>query len=449
MADTVDLNEITEYFDSAEVVHDSCARLARWIGRAKHFTVFTGAGISAAASIPDFRGPSGVWTRKAQGLPPPKSIRMEQAIPTYAHMALAHLQQHGELKFLVSQNVDGLHLRSGVPDDSLAELHGNVFKETCWNADCERARRGRYLRTFDVSERVHGSGKCKTCKKRVPHFCHCTSRMCEHCGQNLRDSIIHFSENLPEDALAAAFDHAQRSDLCLVLGSSLRVTPACQVPETTKTAGGRLVIVNLQKTPYDDQADLVIHARIDEVMQLVMRALGMHEDVPPFHLSQAAIDEAARMGVDPPADAVRAVRARTAGAEPISVEIGNSAELVRESGSQKWYKWKIFVRQSAESAALAPDAIASVRFDLHETFDPPSVTIDGPGPFELQRTGWGTFGVKVRIVFRDDVHLAPMSVKHKLSFARDGSRRTYNVQASEPTSPASAESSTSASSDID
>eukprot|EP00300_Choanocystis_sp_HF-7_P031386 c40699_g1_i1.p1 GENE.c40699_g1_i1~~c40699_g1_i1.p1 ORF type:complete len:334 (-),score=64.47 c40699_g1_i1:36-980(-) len=308
MADTVDLAALTEYFDEPDVLAEKVEQLVEMIGDARRFIVFTGAGISTAAKIPDFRGPDGVWTRKAQGRSGPKGIRMEQAIPTYSHMALVTLQDADKLEMVVSQNVDGLHRRAGIRGDRIAELHGNCYLEVCWNRDCEKAGR-QYLRTFDVSERCGGDG-CKLCLKRVQHFCHCTSRRCA-CGAVLKDSIIHFGENLPERDLTAAFAAAETADLCLVLGSSLRVTPAAQVPETTKQRGGRLVIVNLQRTPYDDDADLVIRARIDDVMRAVMEGLGM-PPVPAFELSQGKIDEAERMGVAPPADAVAAVAAAAA-----------------------------------------------------------------------------------------------------------------------------------------
>ena len=86
--------------------------LAALIKASKHFVVFTGAGISTAAKIPDFRGPSGVWTARDRGLAAPKCIELSQAMPTLAHNALVKLHEKDVLKYLVSQNVDGLHLVS-------------------------------------------------------------------------------------------------------------------------------------------------------------------------------------------------------------------------------------------------------------------------------------------------------------------------------------------------
>ena len=92
----------------------------------------------------------------------------------------------------------------------------------------------------------------------------------------LKDSIIHFGENLPEIALNKAFKHGQEADLCLVLGSSLTVQPACEVPITTLEHGGKLVIVNLQKTNMDEHCSLRIFAKTDAVMTGVVKHLGLN-----------------------------------------------------------------------------------------------------------------------------------------------------------------------------
>jgi NAD-dependent SIR2 family protein deacetylase len=104
-----------EHFDPPDVVDKLAAEVAQQIKDGKHFIVFTGAGVSTSAGIPDFRGPEGAWTKRAQG----KELNFDgnttlQAIPTPTHMALVELQNRGFLKYLVSQNCDGLHRRSGI-----------------------------------------------------------------------------------------------------------------------------------------------------------------------------------------------------------------------------------------------------------------------------------------------------------------------------------------------
>jgi len=275
----VNLNEIKEIEESAEELGKKAKELAKMIAESKHCIMFTGAGISTGAGIPDFRGPTGVWTMKAKGLKPKAGVPITQALPTTCHMALVGLQNAGRLKFLVSQNIDGLHRRSGIDPKVLSELHGNCYLEICWKCNAE------YLRDFDVGG--DGAPGCLECKTRVPHFCHCTGRLCSKCGAKLKDSIIHFKENLPYKDLLAAFENAEKSDLVIVLGSSLRVAPACDIPKETLKKGGKLVIVNLQTTPQDRQAHLRVFAKIDSFMEQVMKELKM--EIPTFVLEKKLV----------------------------------------------------------------------------------------------------------------------------------------------------------------
>ena len=129
----VDLNNLEEFKEQGDVaLREKVRQLAGLFKDAKRVIVFTGAGISTSASIPDFRGPNGVWTRQAQGRAAPKGVSLVQAVPTYTHMALAALLSRGAVRHIVSQNVDGLHRRSGVARDALSELHGNCYLEQCW-----------------------------------------------------------------------------------------------------------------------------------------------------------------------------------------------------------------------------------------------------------------------------------------------------------------------------
>ncbi|CAI8032230.1 NAD-dependent protein deacetylase SRT1 [Geodia barretti] len=220
--------EKKEYFDSPEELDRKVQQLADWIRESKHFFVFTGAGISTSAGIPDFRsgidtvletGP-GAWELRAKGQQRDsqkhKVTSTLKAIPTTTHMALVRLQKEGLLKCVVSQNCDGLHRRSGLPKKALFELHGNSNVEKCTKCGHE------YLRDFRV----------RTSKKVHSHF---TGRLCDNpsCRGKLKDTIINFGEDLPEDTLETSYGHGRKADLCLVMGSSLTVTPACDIPEVT------------------------------------------------------------------------------------------------------------------------------------------------------------------------------------------------------------------------
>ncbi|CAF1210511.1 unnamed protein product [Adineta ricciae] len=257
-----------EYFDDQQTLDDKLDKLAQWIKDSKHFIVFTGAGVSTSTGIPDFRsamdtvlptGPGAWELRDNQASRSKKAVvvhDMHKAIPSPTHMALVELQRRGILKCLVSQNCDGLHLRSGMNPKYLAELHGNMNLEICSKCDAK------YLRDYDAAA------------GRLDHL---TGRRCDKpdCRGYLKDSIINFGENLPEEEITKAFTHAEKADLCLVLGSSLTVTPAADVPRRVGKRSQKLVIGNLQRTPLYSLATVNIHAFSDTIMQGLMERLGI------------------------------------------------------------------------------------------------------------------------------------------------------------------------------
>jgi len=207
--------------------------LAAWLFEAQYLVVFTGAGISTESGLPDFRGPDGVWTRRDKGLPS-KPMSFASVEPNSGHMAIVELQSLGKLAFLISQNVDDLHLRSGIRPDLLAELHGNVNRLICSN--CEQS--------------VDKSAGLDTCS----------------CGGRLVPSVVNFGQSLPRKALADSYWHSERCDLLVVVGSSLVVYPAADMPRVAGQAGTRLVIINQGETPFDG----VTHLRFGEAIGNVL-----------------------------------------------------------------------------------------------------------------------------------------------------------------------------------
>ena len=207
--------------------------LAQWMFEAKRLVVFTGAGISTESGLPDFRGPDGIWTRQARGLPP-KTRDFSSVEPNAGHMAIVELQKLGRLSFLISQNVDNLHLRSGIHPDLLAELHGNVAMLRC--SRCE----------------------AQVDKSTAPDTC--------SCGGRLVSSVVNFGQPLPQKELADSYRHSQNCDLFMVVGSSLVVTPAADMPRVALRYGARLVIINQGETPFDRVAHLRFEERIGEVL---------------------------------------------------------------------------------------------------------------------------------------------------------------------------------------
>lgn len=272
-------DEKTEFFDTEVELEKKIDVLASWLKESKHCIIFTGAGISTSTGIPDFRsgvntvlktGP-GVWELRAKGLPrkPTASFLpdMLRAIPSTAHMAIVKMHEVGLVKFTVSQNVDGLHLRSGIPGHELAELHGNTNLEKC--TTCE----AKYLRDFNVrtAKWVHD---------------HRTGRFCDDpkCHGQLVDSIINFGESLPSFELEESYRQAEKSDLIIVLGSSLRVNPAADIPAVAVRHKQKLVICNLQKTPLSPYCSLEIHSQIDAVMKSLLQKLSL--EIPPFRVQR-------------------------------------------------------------------------------------------------------------------------------------------------------------------
>ncbi|XP_075590334.1 sirtuin 7 [Dermatophagoides farinae] len=254
-----------EIEDDINTLRFKCTQLVELIRSSNHIIVYTGAGISTSASIPDYRGPNGVWTRIKNGDNTPNVNDLAFSEPTFTHMAIVSLMKQNIIKHVVSQNCDGLHLRSGIPSECLSEIHGNMYIEVCRN--CKKS----YTRSFDVTE--------KTALRR-----HETGRHCHQCPPDvgkLIDTIVHFGEKgkLKHPLRwEAATNEAQKADLIICMGSSLKILRkyACLWPKNKqKNKKNKLAIINLQWTPKDSQAVIKINGKCDIVMKELMAMLNI------------------------------------------------------------------------------------------------------------------------------------------------------------------------------
>jgi NAD-dependent deacetylase len=244
---------------------DDIGRLHEMIAGAKRMVAFTGAGISTESGIPDFRSPGGIWTkyqpiyfddfmsseemrREAWRRKFATDGTMQQAEPNAGHRALARLVEQGKMTAIITQNIDGLHQRSGVPDQKIIELHGNTTYATC--LDC-----GQRYELAPIRKAFEGKGELPICGK---------------CDGIVKTATISFGQAMPEIQMARAQDETMGFDLFIVLGSSLVVYPAAGFPQIARRKGAKLVILNRDPTDQDETADLVIHGEIGPTMSRVV-----------------------------------------------------------------------------------------------------------------------------------------------------------------------------------
>lgn len=231
--------------------------LARMIADARRVVVFTGAGISTESGIPDFRSPNGIWSKTApiyfDDYIRSEDARREawrrkfeidrdmlRAEPNRGHRAVAKLVRTGKVASVVTQNIDGLHQLSGVPDDRMIELHGNGTYAHCLT--CTARHELEPIRDAFLADEV------------LPE--------CAYCGGIVKTATISFGQAMPVRQMERARDETLACDLFLAVGSSLVVYPAAGFPAMAKQNGARLVIVNRDPTDLDGLADLVLNREI-------------------------------------------------------------------------------------------------------------------------------------------------------------------------------------------
>ena len=242
-------------------------RAAALLAAAHHAVALTGAGVSAESGIPTFRGEGGLWAKydpvKVSSIDsfladPASYWRVSKergtvalsARPNAGHDALAAMEAAGHLVAVVTQNTDGLHQVSG--SRRVIELHGSGRTVQC--LEC-----GKLEPRAEVQARL---------EVEMPP-------RCPNCGGTfLKPTVVLFGEPMPTDAINEAFDLARQADVMLVVGSSLVVYPAADVPLVAIQSGARLIVINAEPTPFDRFASVVIHGRSGEVLPEIARLIG-------------------------------------------------------------------------------------------------------------------------------------------------------------------------------
>ncbi len=248
-----------------EQLHDAI----ELIQPAQRIVALTGAGISTESGIPDFRSPGSIWRQQ-----PPISYQdfiskpearqqywqtrrslsgqVAAAKPNAAHHALVELERTGVLLGIITQNFDGLHHDAGSQPERVVELHGTSREAACTLCGARSSMQ-------DLQRRIDTGEADPTCPT---------------CGGYMKTATILFGQRLPEDVLARAKEMANECDLFLVVGSSLQVTPAAALPRLALVRDVPLIIINLQPTPLDDYADVILRAKAGDALPPIVAALS-------------------------------------------------------------------------------------------------------------------------------------------------------------------------------
>ena len=239
------------------------------LSESSNTVVFTGAGISTESGIPDFRSPTGIWTKNKpiefKDFLSSEEIRVEfwkrkfavdltisKAKPNIGHMVISELNQVGKVSKIITQNIDNLHQISGVPGENVIELHGNTTFAKC--LDC------------DLRYELNSIKKLFEQTNKPPY--------CKNCSGIIKTATISFGQSMPKEEMLKAEKASLSCDLFIAIGSSLKVYPAASFPLVAKKNGSKLIILNREGTDLDKYADLVIHDEIGEFLSKSIKLIS-------------------------------------------------------------------------------------------------------------------------------------------------------------------------------
>ncbi|GAB2839642.1 NAD-dependent protein deacetylase [Pseudoduganella ginsengisoli] len=270
--------------------HDTeagAAALAAFLARRRNVLVLTGAGLSTASGIPDYRDKDGVrrgrapiqgpdfrksdavrrryWARSLLGWP-----TLAGAAPNPGHLALAALEQQNQVGHVITQNVDGLHQRAG--SRRLIELHGNIHHVVCLACQARYARTviqqrllddNPHLQDQDQQVKALPDGDAQVEPEALEHF---SIPHCEQCGGVLQPDVVFFGDNIPAERTQAALHAMEQADALLVVGSSLMVFSGYRFCRLAAQAGKPIAAINAGVTRADELIGLKVAAAAQDVL---------------------------------------------------------------------------------------------------------------------------------------------------------------------------------------
>jgi len=236
--------------------HIPLLHVAEVIETADYMIALTGAGISRESNVPTFRGADGLWRNyDAMELATPDAFRRNPALvwewyswrqgliaecnPNPGHLTLSKWEESGLLKTLITQNVDGLHIRAG--SKNVLEVHGDLWALKCTSCNY--------------------NSRLMAPARGIP--------LCPECGSNLRPDVVWFGESLDRDVISQVYNELEQADVCIVIGTSALVQPAASFPLVVKQRGGFLIEINIEQTPLTSIADYHLSGKSGEVLPLL------------------------------------------------------------------------------------------------------------------------------------------------------------------------------------
>ena len=231
-------------------------QVAEVIENADYLIALTGAGISRESNVPTFRGADGLWRNyDAMELATPDAFRRNPTLvwewynwrqglisecdPNPGHLILSKWEDSGLLKTLITQNVDGLHVRAG--SKNVLEVHGDLWAVKCISCNYK--------------------GRLDAPAEGIP--------ACPKCGNHLRPDVVWFGESLNRDVISKVYTELEQADVCLVIGTSALVQPAASFPLVVKQRGGILIEINIEQTPLTSTVDYHLSGKSGEVLPLL------------------------------------------------------------------------------------------------------------------------------------------------------------------------------------